>query len=87
MRHATGFGHAVGNQCLVASVIIADKRATSGVKELLGMLAGPAIGEIVDDRLDRLEGADAVRPQVGPMRLSLAGSSIATGVSSACSTG
>lgn len=60
MRHATRFGHAAGDRGLVARVVVADECAAPGVEKFLGMLAGPAVGEIVDDGLDRLEGADAV---------------------------
>ena len=62
MCHATGFGDAVGDQGLVARVIVADERAAPVAEEFPGMFARPALGKVIDHRLDRLEGADAVGP-------------------------
>ena len=73
MGHAAGFGHALGNQRLVARVIVAYQRAAPLTQEALRMLAGTTFGEVIDDRLDRFEGANTVGPQVGAMRLAGAG--------------
>ena len=73
MGHAAGFGHAVSDQRLVARVIVADERTAPVAEEFPGMFARPAVGKVIDHRLDRLEGPNAVRPQVGPMGLAGAG--------------
>ena len=73
MGHAAGFGHALGNQRLVARVIVAYQRAAPLTQEALRMLAGTTFGEVIDDRLDRFEGANTVGLQVGAMRLAGAG--------------
>ena len=62
MGHAAGFGDALGNQRLVARVIVADERTPPIAEKGLGVFAGPTFGEVIDNRLHRLEGADTVRP-------------------------
>ena len=72
MRHAARFGYAVGDQGLVTRVIVANEGAAPVAEEFPGMLARPTVGKVIDHRLDRFEGANAVRPQISPMRLASA---------------
>ena len=63
----------VTNQGLVAAVVVANQRSASATEEVPGMLAGPAVGKVVDHALPGLEGSGTVGPQVGPMGLAGAG--------------
>ena len=67
--HAARFRDALGDQGLVARVVVADEGAAPVAEEVPGVLAGAAVGKVVDHRPHRIVGADAVGPQVGPMGL------------------
>ena len=77
VRQAPGLGHAVGEQGLVARVIVAGQRTTPGplagvAQELRRLAARTAFGEVEHDQLVGTPGRAAVRPQVGTVRLARA---------------
>lgn len=76
MRRASDLDHALREAGLVASVVVADKqplpRPILALQEGPGMLAGAALGEVVDHGLHRLEDPWAVGPQICLVGLLLA---------------
>ncbi|CAB3809817.1 hypothetical protein LMG28138_06116 [Pararobbsia alpina] len=62
VRHATKLGHAPGKQRLIACEVVADELALPVPQEGPRMLTRATLGEVVDDRLQVLEGPGAVRP-------------------------
>lgn len=62
MRHAAGLLHALGEQRLIAGVIVAHERATPLPQEVAGMLTCSTLGKVIDHRLGRIVRADGVGP-------------------------
>jgi len=81
VRHAAHLGHAEFEAGLVAAEVVGDELALPAglvmragqAEEAAHVLAAPAVGEVEDDSLDRVERRRAVAPQVRPVGLAMAG--------------
>ena len=75
---APHLGHAAGDQGLVAAEVVAGQAALPGLvgavaQEAPGVLARAGFAEVVDHSLDALEGPRRIGPEVGAVRLAIAG--------------
>ncbi|VWD65465.1 hypothetical protein BCO71033_07389 [Burkholderia contaminans] len=73
VRHAAKFSDALRKQRLVAGEVITYEAAPPITEECLRVLAGSTVGEVVDHRLQSLEGTRAIRPEIRALRLAFAG--------------
>src|SRR5450830_1118185 len=64
MGHATDFGDAQLEACLIAGEVIADQLAVPRAQEVTRMFASTAGAEVVDHRLESREWRAAVGPDV-----------------------
>ncbi|MNU04924.1 hypothetical protein D3C72_2495470 [compost metagenome] len=62
VRQATYLGHATGDQGLVAAEVVTGEAASPVAQEAPGVFARARFAEVVDDRLDVLEGARGIGP-------------------------
>lgn len=78
MGQTAHLGHAAGDQGLVAAEVVAGQAALSGLvgavpQEAPGVFARAGFAEVVDHSLDALEGPRRIGPEVGAVRLAIAG--------------
>src|SRR5579859_7682291 len=62
VRHATELGHALCKQCFIAGEVIADELPSPVSQEVPRVFTRPTVSEVVDDRLQILEGPGAIGP-------------------------
>lgn len=78
MGQTAHLGHAAGDQGLVAAEVVAGQAALPGLvgavaQEAPGVFARAGFAEVVDHSLDALEGPRRIGPEVGAVRLAIAG--------------